>query len=141
MGRAQACGRCTRAATTCARYLPDLAGALAYLAKQPGVDDKRVGVLGFSWGGVQAMLAASAPINDELEKASGVRPISMAAFYPVCWGYNRVPGYTFKHLAPARLLVLVGENDQYDDDPRACSSLISNLPSDRCRCTRVSSPR
>lgn len=110
--------------------LPDLAGALAYLAKQPGVDGQRVGVLGFSWGGVQAMLAASAPINDELEQASGVRPISMAAFYPVCWGYNHVPGYTFKHLAPARLLVLVGENDQYDDDPRACPSLISNLSSE-----------
>lgn len=108
--------------------LPDLAGALAYLAKHPGVDNHRVGVLGFSWGGAQAMLAASASINDELVQASGVRPIAMAAFYPVCWGYNHVPGYDLKHLAPARLLVLVGEKDQYDDDPQACPRLISSLP-------------
>ncbi|WP_170931118.1 hypothetical protein [Pseudomonas sp. SID14000] len=35
-----------------------------------------------------------------------------------------------KQVAPARWLVLVGENDQYDDDPRACPSLVSNLPSE-----------
>lgn len=108
--------------------LPDLAGALAYLAGQPGVDSARVGVLGFSWGGVQAMLAASASINYELQQASGVRPVALAAFYPVCWGYNRVPGYDLKHLAPARLLVLTGAKDQYDDDPGACTSLVSSLP-------------
>lgn len=108
--------------------LPDLAGALAYLAKLPGIDSHRVGLLGFSWGGVQTMLAASAPISEELKQASAVRPVAMVAFYPVCWGYNHVPGYTFEQLAPVHLLVLVGEKDQYDDDPHACSSLISNLP-------------
>lgn len=110
--------------------LPDLAGALAYLATQPGVDSHRVGVLGFSWGGVQAVLAASAPINDELQQASGVRPVALAAFYPVCWGYNRVPGYDLKHLAPARLLVLTGAKDQYDDDPSTCTTLVSSLPAE-----------
>ncbi|MDU9393395.1 dienelactone hydrolase family protein [Pseudomonas sp. zfem002] len=110
--------------------LPDLAGALAYLATQPGIDSHRVGVLGFSWGGAQTMLAASAAINDELEQASGVRPVALAAFYPVCWGYNRVPGYNLKHLAPARLLVLVGEKDQYEDDPAACPTLVSSLPAE-----------
>ncbi|QEQ88889.1 hypothetical protein F1602_16880 [Pseudomonas putida] len=110
--------------------LPDLAGALSYLANQPGVDSERVGVLGFSWGGAQAMLAASAPIDDELQQASGVRPVALAAFYPVCWGYNHVPGYDLKHLAPARLLVLVGEKDQYDDDPKACTKLVASLPAE-----------
>ena len=108
--------------------LPDLAGALSYLSKYPGIDADRIGVVGFSWGGVQAMLASTAPVSEELLRLTGVRVSALAAFYPVCWGYNRVPGYDFKKLAPVRLLVLTGSDDHYDDDPNACPSLISTLP-------------
>ncbi|MCW2292379.1 dienelactone hydrolase [Pseudomonas sp. BIGb0408] len=119
-----ASGRPTRVHDT----LPDLAGALSYLAKYPGIDPARIGVVGFSWGGVQAMLASTATVSAELVKKTGVRVTALAAFYPVCWGYNRVPGYEFKMLAPVRLIVLTGGDDQYDDDPAACPSLISALP-------------
>lgn len=108
--------------------LPDLAGALAFLSHQTNIDATRIGAIGFSWGGVQAMLAATAPVSAELERQTGVRLGGLAAFYPVCWGYNHVPGYEFKALGPVRLLVLAGANDQYDDDPNACQTLVSGLP-------------
>ncbi|MCR1826344.1 dienelactone hydrolase family protein [Pseudomonas oleovorans] len=116
--------------------LPDLAGALAFLAQHLDIDAGRIGAIGFSWGGVQAMLAATAPIHADLQRASGVRLGALAAFYPVCWGYNRVPGYDFRELAPVRLLVLTGSEDQYDDDPQACPSLLAALsPAARERVT------
>src|ERR1700685_333318 len=48
--------------------LPDVYGARAFLAAHPAVDAKRIGVIGFSFGGVAAMLAATRAQN---EKFSG----------------------------------------------------------------------
>ena len=39
--------------------LPDAYGALKYLAARPEIDPARIGILGFSWGGVVAMLTAT----------------------------------------------------------------------------------
>src|SRR6202012_1159771 len=43
--------------------LPDLYGARAFLAARPDVDSSRIGVIGFSFGGVMAMLAATRAYN------------------------------------------------------------------------------
>ncbi len=108
--------------------LPDLAGALALLAKHPAIDPQRLGVIGFSWGGVLAMLAATRPIAESWFAPVGVRVAGLVAFYPVCWGYNRVPGYDFREFGESQLLILTGERDRYDDDPFACSRLVEALP-------------
>jgi dienelactone hydrolase len=107
--------------------LPDLAGALALLANHPAIDPQRLGVVGFSWGGVQAMLAATRPIAELWLAPAGVRVAGLVAFYPVCWGYNRVPGYDFRELGEGRLLILTGERDRYDDDQSACPRLVEAL--------------
>ncbi|NND97179.1 MAG: alpha/beta hydrolase, partial [Pirellulaceae bacterium] len=45
--------------------LPDAYGALIYLASLPFVDAQRIGIMGFSWGGVVTMLTATKPYNDK----------------------------------------------------------------------------
>ena len=105
--------------------LGDLWGALAWLGQQPQLDARRLGVMGFSWGGVMAMLASTQAHGTP---PTGVPvPAAQLAFYPVCWGYNRVPGYDFQTLRDTRLLILAGGLDGYDDDPGACPNLVAGL--------------
>lgn len=102
--------------------LPDAFAALTYLQQHPGIDPERIGLMGFSWGGVIAMLAATegAPAGD----SPGF--VSMAALYPVCWGYNRVPGYEFQQVQASQLMIISGAEDDYDA-PDDCQQLLSNL--------------
>lgn len=105
--------------------LVDLWGALAWLGHQPGIDSQRLGATGFSWGGAMTMLAAT---QKHGTPPSGIpAPAAQIAFDPVCWGYNRVPGYDFRALRPARLLILAGGRDGYDDEAGACPALVASL--------------
>jgi dienelactone hydrolase len=54
-----------------------------------------------------------------------------AALYPVCWLYNSVPGYEFRDLTGAPILLQCGAADDYDA-PDAAQMLAQSLdPSDR----------
>jgi len=44
--------------------LPDAYGALAFLANQGSIDRPRIGIMGFSWGGVVSMLTATQRYTD-----------------------------------------------------------------------------
>lgn len=65
--------------------LPDVWGAWHVLRNTPGINKNRIGIMGFSWGGVLALITAfnvmpkNAP--NELWKASFNAHV---AFYPVC---------------------------------------------------------
>jgi dienelactone hydrolase len=39
--------------------LPDAYGAFKFLAANPAIDPKRIGIMGFSWGGVVSMLTST----------------------------------------------------------------------------------
>lgn len=106
--------------------LPDAYGALKYLAARPEIDPGRIGILGFSWGGVVTMLTATQPYTQSL-LPGGPKFAAHAAFYPVCWVYNTVPGYDFKALTGAPVFIQAGELDTYDD-PDTCPKLVANLP-------------
>lgn len=108
--------------------LPDAYGALAFLAGLPFVDSERIGIMGFSWGGVVTMLSATQPYADKYA-AEGLRFAAHVAFYPVCWGYNKVPGYTFSELTGAPVMILAGAEDTYDD-PNSCTDLVASLSAD-----------
>lgn len=111
--------------------LPDAWGALKYLSAQPSIDASRIGIMGFSWGGVMTMLTATREYAARAEP--GQRFIAHAPFYPVCWAYNRVPGYEFGALTGAPVFIQAGEADQYDD-PDSCQKLVDSLaPEDRSR--------
>ena len=107
--------------------VPDAFGALKFLSTQPGIDANNIGILGFSWGGVITMLAATQPYADQF--GQDLRFASHIANYPVCWAYNTFPGYEFYHLTGAPVLIQSGELDTYDL-PDTCSNLVSSLPND-----------
>jgi dienelactone hydrolase len=112
--------------------LPDLYGARAFLTGHPKVDAQRIGVLGFSFGAVATMLAATKAVN-----ATFLDEACFAAFmpvYPVCHLYNRVPGFEFADLVAAPVLIVTGSLDGYDNDPDAGPALVRALaPLDRMK--------
>ncbi|MDB5443187.1 MAG: hypothetical protein JWP73_1563 [Phenylobacterium sp.] len=108
-----------------AETLPDAFAAKAFLAAQPEVDADRIGIMGFSWGGVVTLLSATAPAQALLAGAPGFR--AHAAMYPVCWAYEQVPGLSLAELTGAPVLIQAGDADTYDD-PDGLDQLLARLP-------------
>lgn len=114
--------------------LPDVFGARAYLAARPDVDPARIGLAGFSFGGVATMIASTRAHNDRF--LPGRQFAAYMPVYPACWTYNVLPGQEFGGLVDAPLLLVTGALDQYDDDPEAGPKLAASLsPKDRARVT------
>lgn len=104
--------------------MPDAYGALKFLSQYPSIDASRIGIMGFSWGGVMSMLTATQKYAAMAE--SGQHFAAHAPFYPVCWAYNKVPDYEFVNLTGAPVFMQVGEIDGYDD-PDSCQKLMDGL--------------
>ena len=109
---------------------PDAFSALAFLAAQPGIAADRIGVLGFSWGGVMSMAAAEQLYAGMF--GGGRQFKAHVAHYPVCYAYNSVfptlppPaqfGTQFLHLTGAPVLIQVGSSDDYDNGAGRCRAL------------------
>jgi dienelactone hydrolase len=106
--------------------LPDAFAALAFMACQPEIDPARLGILGFSWGGVVSLLTASRRWRGSL--GANAPPIGAhAALYPVCWAYENVPGLSLAELTGAPILIQAGDADAYDD-PDGLDQLLARLP-------------
>lgn len=106
--------------------LPDAFGALKFLSELDAIDPERIGIMGFSWGGVVTMLAATEPYSDQFAAGTS-RFAAHVAHYPVCWVYNAVPGYAFAAFTGAPLLIQAGALDTYDL-PDTCPNLVASLP-------------
>lgn len=106
--------------------LPDAYGALKYLASQTNIDTRRIGIMGFSWGGVVSMLTATAPYTQKYMAGTGLSFAGHAPNYPVCWVYNRVPGYEFNAFTGAKVFVQGGDLDTYDL-PDTCPALARSV--------------
>jgi dienelactone hydrolase len=114
--------------------LPDVYGARAFLAAHPAVDAARIGVGGFSFGGVATMLSATHKHNDGFLGADHFR--AFMPVYPATWTFNRVPNFEFGELVEAPILLITGALDQYDNDPEISAKLVAGLkPEDRARIT------
>lgn len=112
--------------------LADLYGARALLAAHPAVDAARIGVGGFSFGGVLAMYAATRARNDAFLK--GGRFPAIMPVYPAAWAYNKVPGFEFGDLVDTKMLLITGALDQYDNDPQISAKLLAGLkPADAAK--------
>ncbi len=107
--------------------LPDAYGARKWLMAQPEIDGSNIGVMGFSWGGVASMLASTTEYN-KLNAHDGTGFQAALPIYPVCWIYNKVPGYTFKNLSGIPVHIVTGGADEYDMDADACPALHKSLP-------------
>lgn len=108
--------------------LPDVYGGHAFLAAHPAVDPARVGLAGFSFGGVATMLAATRRHNPD-DAFRAFLPV-----YPATWTWNRIPNFEFGDLVDAPILLMTGALDQYDNDPDMSAKLVAGLsPTDRAR--------
>lgn len=105
--------------------LPDAYGALKYLAGLQGIDSKRIGIMGFSWGGVVTMLSATSSYTQLYMAGTGLVFAAHAPNYPVCWVYNRVPGYAFNAFTGAKVFLQGGSLDTYDL-PDTCPTLAQS---------------
>ena len=115
--------------------VPDAFGALKYLSGIPNIDPERIGIMGFSWGGVVTMLAASKSYVNIY--GQGLKFAAHVAHYPVCWAYNAtLPAPFPPPIAPFGLefgnltnplLIQIGDLDDYDEGGEQCQSLIASL--------------
>jgi dienelactone hydrolase len=112
--------------------LPDAFSALAFLAARPEIDAARIGVLGFSWGGVNSLAAAELLYTGSF--GGGRKFKAHVAHYPVCYAFNAViPGQPppaqlgtqFRNLTRAPVLVQVGSEDDYDNGAGHCRALAA----------------
>ena len=109
-----------------AETLPDAFAALDFLAHHASVNPARIGIMGFSWGGIVSMLSATTRAQTTFAKP-GQKFAAHAPFYPVCWTYNTVPGFEFQDLTGAPVFIQSGAADLYDD-PDSCARLVESLP-------------
>lgn len=106
---------------------PDAFAALKYLSEHPDIDPAKIGVLGFSWGGVITMAAATETYAAQF--GGDLRFAAHVAHYPLCFCYN-TPGFAgleFTQLTGAPILVQIGEEDDYDEGSEPCYALRSSL--------------
>jgi dienelactone hydrolase len=115
--------------------LPDVFGAFRYLVSRPEFDALRIGVMGFSWGGVLSMLTATRAVSRRYLR-NGERFAAHAPLYPVCWLYNNAPGYEFRDLTGAPILLQCGAADAYDE-PDSAEKLLASLDSSDRACVRA----
>lgn len=114
--------------------LPDAFSALAFLAAHDDIDPQRIGVLGFSWGGVNTLAAAERLYVGMF--GGGRQFKAHVAHYPVCYAYNaNIPGVPppaqmgtqFVHLTGAPVLIQVGSKDDYDNGAEHCRALARSV--------------
>jgi dienelactone hydrolase len=105
--------------------LPDAFAALDFLGTRRGIDPVRIGIMGFSWGGVVSMLSATEAARSTFAR-NGQKFAAHAPLYPACWLYNRVPGFEFETLTGAPVFIQSGADDLYDD-PDSCERLVESL--------------
>lgn len=113
--------------------LPKAFGALRYLSKNPRIDANRIGVLGFSYGGLIAVLAASKELTQTYSGHAGFA--AHLALYPLCYIHENIHagrsllfgGNTYKAVTGAPVQILAAELDDYDD-PGQCAAFVQSLP-------------
>lgn len=107
--------------------LSDITDTISYLNSNQNIDNTRIGMLGFSWGGVMSMLLST----KEYSTPQSLKAI--VANYPVCWVYNTLPEYEFRSLRDdMKLLIISGSKDKYDS-PKDCSNLVKKLDNESAK--------
>jgi dienelactone hydrolase len=126
-------GGATRPASPILTY-PDAFSALSFLAQHPRIDANRIGVLGFSWGGVVSLASAEQMYAGMF--GAGRTFKAHVANYPVCYAFNNsirvLPpaatlGLQFLHPTGAPMLIQVGSKDGYDNGARNCQALARSV--------------
>lgn len=108
---------------------PHVYGALMYLTQHNDFDPKRIGVMGFSWGGANSLQTVNKALTDRFTGGQ-VAFAGHAPLYPPCWAFRKK---RWKDLLAgawtgAPVLFLAGGKDDYDaDGGAACRAFNQNL--------------
>lgn len=117
--------------------IPDAFTALAYLSTQANIDPERIGVLGFSWGGVVSLASSEQLYAGQF--GGGRKFAAHVANYPVCYGANNASilrafgvapaqaGTQFLNLTGAPVLIQIGSKDSYDNSAAPCQALAASV--------------
>lgn len=105
------------------QMLQDAYGALAFLAADKRIDPARIGVMGFSKGGVVALWSAAKQVGNRAEAAGGVKQrfAFHLPFYPGCNFQYRSTVTT-----GGPILMMLGELDDYTQ-PQPCIDYAKRL--------------
>ena len=115
--------------------IPDAFSALAFLSAQANIDPDRIGVLGFSWGGVVSLASSERLYAGQF--GGGRKFAAHVANYPVCYGANNSAilaafgvapaqaGTQYLNLTGAPVLLQVGSKDSYDNSATPCRALAA----------------
>jgi dienelactone hydrolase len=114
--------------------VPHAFGALKYLATHPRIDPDRIGITGFSLGGILAMYTASSMLAAE-HLGTGPRFAAHVPVYPVCRIHEEVArnaerlkriANAYANLTGAPVHILAGGRDQLED-PDSCQKFLDAL--------------
>jgi dienelactone hydrolase len=106
--------------------LSDIGGAYRLLTARPDIDAARIGLMGASMGGGEAMFMMTRR-NSDAVLGPDVHFKAAVALYPVCWRFNHVPDAAFADLVDAPIRIMVGDADDYDGGGDACKQLVTEL--------------
>jgi dienelactone hydrolase len=114
--------------------LPHAYQTLRYLAGHPRIDPMRVGIMGFSWGGIITVLTSSEELTRQYTGGK-LRFAAHLGIYPLCWTHHTVLAGTAKSFKPSvyervtgrPVHILAGDKDDFDD-PDSCQKFLAELP-------------
>ena len=115
--------------------LPHAYQTLQYLARHPRIDPMRIGIMGFSWGGIISVLTSSEELTRQ-HTGGEHRFAAHLGLYPICWRHRTVLAGTRKDFKPSvyqrvtgsPVHILAGDKDSFDD-PDSCQKFLAELPS------------
>ena len=128
------------------RHMPAVFGSLAYLARRPDVDDKKIALMGLSYGALLTLYSGTNWAHAKYP-LGGLRYAALASFYPLCWvgkAYvsrtigkwkNRAyPESFMDQWAGIPLAIFAGGFDDYESkDPRSCTDFVASIPDEKQR--------
>lgn len=113
--------------------LPDVWGAWFFLAEHPKINKDKIAIMGFSWGGVNAVTTAfGKKPKDPPPSLASAKFAAHIAFYPVCdiWVKNGIASRVVDPSSPtgAPIQIHNGTRDDYDTSASVCESLKATHP-------------
>ncbi len=128
------------------RHMPTVFGSLAYLAKRPDVDDKKIVLMGLSYGAMLSLYAGTSWAHTKYPLGE-LRYAAIAPFYPLCWvgkayisrtiGKWKNKGYPEAFMdqwAGIPLAIFAAGADGYESkDPKACTDFVASIPDEKQR--------
>jgi dienelactone hydrolase len=113
--------------------LPDVWGAWSFLSEHPKINKDKIAIMGFSWGGVNAVTTAfGKKPKDSPPSLAQAKFAAHIAFYPVCdiWVRNGIASRVVDQTNPTGAPVQIhnGTRDDYDTTPDVCQSLKTVHP-------------